>query len=89
MSLVHIASFVVQGRPERWTELCAAIRALPDVELSHENETPGKGVIVIEAEPQTLSRRIDELHALPGLVNLVFVFQQADEESALAEEIAP
>ena len=29
------------------------------------------------------------LHALPGLVNLVFVFQQADEESALVEEIAP
>jgi len=82
----HIASLIVQARPERLAAVAAAIEALPgDVAGS---DPAGKLVVVLEAPTErTVVDRIDAIQKLEGVLNALLVYQHAEPARSLQEVI--
>ena len=79
---LHIASFVVQHRPDAAQALAAKIRESGDMELAREGEF--RSIVLCECENQyAILDRIDELRAIPGVLNVLLVYHHAEPREAL------
>ena len=79
---LHIASFVVQHRPEAAGALAVMIRGSGDMELAREGEF--RSIVLCECENQyAILDRIDELRAIAGVLNVLLVYHHAEPREAL------
>ncbi|MDR6914012.1 nitrate reductase NapD [Pseudomonas sp. 3296] len=73
---LHIASLVVLARPELFEAVKANLRLLTGVEL-HQESPAGKLVVVLEMEEESeISKRIDQINGLPGVLNAALVYHE-------------
>ncbi|RZI44128.1 sorbose reductase [Herbaspirillum sp. HC18] len=86
---IHIAGIVVFARPEHITAVSACIRTLPSATI-HAASPDGKLVVTLETDStkRTLDC-MDAMRALPGIVDVVLVYQHAEPQHALEQEIQP
>lgn len=79
---LHIASFVVQHRNEAAEVLERHIADSIGLELPIRGEV--RSVVLCEGEDQyMILDRIDELRAIPGVLNVTLVYHHAEPRSAL------
>lgn len=84
---VHIAGVVVSTRPEHLDSINSCIGAIPGAEI-HASDAAGKVVVTLETESTRRTLDImDAMRALPGVVDVVLVYQHAEPVSALDLEI--
>ncbi len=83
---VHIASFVIQHRSDAMTALAAAIADHADLELAVTGET--RSVVLCEsADRHAVMDRVDQLRAVPGVLNVLLVYHHAEPRDALEAEV--
>lgn len=84
---IHIAGIVVYSRPSHLDATSTQIGALPGAEV-HGASADGKLIATLEADS---TRRIldcmDAIRALPGVIDVVLVYQHAEPAAALEQEI--
>ncbi|WP_024867553.1 chaperone NapD [Pseudoxanthomonas suwonensis] len=81
---VHIASFVVQHREDAGAALAAMVAACPDLELAIPG--PTRSVVLCEsAQRHAAMDRVDQLQAVPGVLNVLLVYHHAEPAAALDE----
>lgn len=84
---VHIAGIVVHVRPGDVAAIRKQIPLIPSAEI-HAASEDGRLIVTLEADS---ARRtvdyMDAIRALPGVLNVVLVYQHAEPASALDEEI--
>lgn len=82
----HIASFLVQHRPEAAAALDAAIACLPGTELALREG--GRSVLLGEgADERALLDRIEGLREVPGVIAVSLVQHHAEPRESLEEEV--
>lgn len=73
---LHIASLLVHARPELFEAVKANLRHLDGLEL-HQESPLGKLVVVLETEHENqILQRIDQITALPGVLNAALVYHE-------------
>jgi len=83
---VHIASFVVQHRADAAAALAAATSARPDLELALQGHT--RSVVLCEsADRHAAMARVEELQAVPGVLNVLLVYHHAEPRHALDQPL--
>ena len=83
---VHIASFVVQHRDDALPALAAAVAGHGDLELAVRGDT--RSVVLCEsADRHALMDRVDQLQAVPGVLNVLLVYHHAEPGQALDESV--
>jgi periplasmic nitrate reductase NapD len=86
---LHVASLIVQARPERLSEVEAAIRTLPSAEISA-SDAIGKLVVTLEAASERpIARALDQINAMPGVLSATLVYHEVDAVPAEAREASP
>lgn len=84
---VHIASFIVQHRAESAIALAEHLRMSEGAELAIAGEF--RSIVLCEGENQhALVDRIDELRAIPGVINVTLVYHHAEPGDALDAPLA-
>lgn len=84
---IHIAGVVVYARPDQVDSIKSCIAAVPGAELHAENG--GKLVVTLETESTKRTLDImDAMRALPGVIDVVLVYQHAESLAALAQEVS-
>jgi len=82
---LHIASFVVQHRPEAAAALDAAVGALPGVEVALREG--GRSVLLCEAgDERQLLDRVEGLREVTGVIGICLVHHHAEPLESLEEE---
>jgi len=82
---MNISSAIVHIVPARLGEACAAMAAMPGVEI-HSRSPEGKVVVTIEDDDtESATRRYVDLHGVPGVAAVAMVYQYCDEESDTEE----
>ncbi len=85
---IHIASCVVQARPESLDAVAAQIRAVKLAEIAA-SDPRGRLVILLErSSAAEVLDAIDAIRDLPGVIGVNLVYQHAEDEHALQELIA-
>ena len=80
---MHISSIVVHADPPSLARVSAAIDALAGVQ-THASTPEGKLVVTIEAPTEGESiARMDEVHALAGVLAVAMVFHQFESDPEL------
>jgi nitrate reductase NapD len=75
----HIASMVVQCRPEKLEATASAIAAIANAEIPERDER-GKLVVLIEAEGEAaLMSCISKIESTPGVISANLVYHQIDD----------
>lgn len=84
---IHITGILVQALPARVGEVCAAMADVPQAEVRAIGET-GKLVVVCEcaSADETLAV-FERIRDLPGVADLALVYQHAESDAAMEEEI--
>jgi nitrate reductase NapD len=83
---VHIASFVIQHRPTAGDKLAEVIATCADLELALRAET--RSVVICEsADRHAVMERVDQLQAVPGVLNVLLVYHHAEPAHALDEPL--
>ncbi|MBD9470416.1 chaperone NapD [Pseudoxanthomonas sp. PXM01] len=83
---VHIASFVIQHRDSAARALAAMIDAHDDLDLALRGET--RSVVICEsADRHAVMERVDQLQAVPGVLNVLLVYHHAEPAHALDEPL--
>lgn len=83
----HIASFIVQHRDSAADALATLITAHPDLELALPG--PTRSIVICEsADRHAVMQRVDQLQALPGVLNVLLVYHHAEPARALAEPLS-
>jgi periplasmic nitrate reductase NapD len=83
---VHIASVVVYARPEKHVSIRSCLEAVPGVEIHL--DLGGKIIVTIETESTRKTVDImDAVRALPGVIDVVLIYQHAEPLSALEQEV--
>lgn len=83
---VHIASVVVYVLPADRTSVRSCIEAVPGADVHAEAD--GKLIVTLETESTKKTLDImDAIRALPGVVDVVLVYQHAELASALEQEV--
>ena len=78
---VHIASFVIQHRETAASALAAMIRDHADLELALAAGT--RSVVICEfADRHAVMERVDQLQAVPGVLNVLLVYHHAEPADA-------
>ncbi len=73
---LHIASLLVHVRPELLGAVKANLRRLSGLEL-HQESPLGKLVVVLETEHERqILERIEQIGALPGVLNAALVYHE-------------
>lgn len=86
--LLHIASLVVQHRPDASSGLDALLAARHDVELAVREGS--RSILLCEADSESaLMQIVDALHALPGIHAVNLVHHHAEDADSLNQEIHP
>jgi nitrate reductase NapD len=75
----HIASLVVQCRPEKLDKTCAAIEELQSTEIPVRDES-GKFVVLLDMNSESeLLERISEVQSIPGVIIVNLAYNQVDQ----------
>ncbi|WP_355661104.1 chaperone NapD [Halomonas salifodinae] len=75
-NVLHIASLLVQARPQRLAEVAAWLGRRPGVELGAEDPA-GKLVVVVESEAEAaILGLIDALQQRPGVLGAALIYHQ-------------
>jgi nitrate reductase NapD len=83
----HIASFIVQHRDCAIDTLSTSIARHADLELALPGAT--RSIVICEsADRRAVMQRVEELQALPGVLNVLLVYHHAEPAQALAEPLA-
>jgi periplasmic nitrate reductase NapD len=83
---LHIASFVIQHRPEAAAALDAAIEHLPCIELMLRQGS--RSVVLCEAENEhLLMEQVDVLRGIEGVMGVSLVHHHAEATASLMEEM--
>jgi nitrate reductase NapD len=83
---VHIASFVVQHRDSAAGALSMMIGAHDDLELALSGGT--RSVVICESSDRhAVMERVDQLQAVPGVLNVLLVYHHAEPSHALDEPL--
>lgn len=78
----HVASLLVQARPERMNDVTAELTAIPGVE-AHGPAGPGKLIVTVETDDDAgLMAVIDRIQATRGVITASLVYHQIDEGGA-------
>lgn len=73
---LHIASLLVQARPQRLAEVAAWLGRQPGVELGAEDPA-GKLVVVVESDAEAaILGLIDALQQRPGVLGAALIYHQ-------------
>lgn len=84
---VHIAGVVVYTRPEHLDSIRSCIEEIPGADV-HASEPGGKAVVTLETDSTRRTLDImDAIRALPGVIDVVLVYQHAEPASALDLEV--
>ena len=84
---IHIAGVLVQCRPLDMMRVSRAVDALAAAEV-FQSSADGKLVVVIEAPAsRAVLAVIDEIRALPGVVNVALVYQHAEPAADMQQEM--
>ncbi|KQO31298.1 chaperone NapD [Pseudomonas chengduensis] len=82
---LHIASLLVHVRPELLGAVKANLRQLDGLEL-HQESPQGKLVVVLETEHERhILARIEQINALPGVLNAALVYHELLEAEGDSE----
>jgi nitrate reductase NapD len=82
---LHISSLLVHVRPELLAAVKANLRQLDGLEL-HQESPQGKLVVVLETEHERqILTRIDQINALPGVLNTALVYHELLETEGDSE----
>jgi len=85
---IHIAGIVVYAQAAELDSLRSCIEEVPGAEI-HAIES-GKLVVTLETESTKRALDImDAIRALPGVLDVVLVYQHAEPVSALDQEVSP
>jgi periplasmic nitrate reductase NapD len=83
---VHIASVVVYARPEEHVSIRSCLEVVPGLEIHL--DIGGKIIVTIETESTRKTVDIMEaVRALPGVIDVVLIYQHAEPLSALEQEV--
>ena len=83
---IHIASFVIQHRDTAGGALAAMIREHADLDLALAGGT--RSVVICEsADRHAVMERVDQLQAVPGVLNVLLVYHHAEPAHALDEPL--
>jgi periplasmic nitrate reductase NapD len=84
--LLHIASFVIQHRPEAAAVLDAALAAMPDTELALRDG--GRSIVLCEGNDEAgLVTRMESLRDIDGVMVVNLVHHHAESRESLLQEI--
>ncbi|MDP9941751.1 chaperone NapD [Ectopseudomonas alcaliphila] len=73
---LHISSLLVHVRPELLSAVKTNLRQLEGLEL-HQESPQGKLVVVLETEHERhILARIEQINALPGVLNAALVYHE-------------
>jgi nitrate reductase NapD len=82
---LHVASLVVQSRPERLAHLERTIAAMPGADIPA-GDASGKLVVTLESSSEhELGRLLDEIAAMPGVLSATLVYHHAEPVDAETE----
>lgn len=86
MPEVHVASLIVQTRPEAMERTLEAIRAIPEAEV---HAADGGRIIVVLETPSTaaLAEHSTALHLLPDVYSASLVYHAVTDEDAAEPDI--
>ncbi len=83
---LHIASFIVQVRPDAVAEVAAATQALPGAEIAARDG--GKLILLAEAAAcRDVMSIVDRLREVPGVLAVNLVYHHAEARALMNEEI--
>jgi periplasmic nitrate reductase NapD len=86
---LHVASLIVQARPERLGAVEAAIRTLPSAEIPA-SDAVGKLVVTLETtSDRTIARALDQINATPGVLSATLVYHEVDAVPTEEQEASP
>ncbi|MBC5784117.1 chaperone NapD [Ramlibacter sp. USB13] len=84
---IHVAGVLVHARPESLHDVCVAVSLLPNAEVTHE-AADGRVVAVLEAATsRAVMQQLDAIRSVRGVLNVAVVYQHAEPEEAMNEEI--
>lgn len=85
-ALWHIASFLVQHRPEAASALEAAVAQLPETQIAAREG--GRSVLLCEgADAGAMLERVESLRQVEGVIGIGLVHHHAEDRNSLLEEI--
>ncbi|MCL1113560.1 MULTISPECIES: chaperone NapD [Shewanella] len=74
---LHVTSLIVQVQPDKMAEVRQKIMAIPNAELSANNDV--KLVVVVEGPSQkSLMDDISTINAIPGVLSATMVYHQSE-----------
>jgi periplasmic nitrate reductase NapD len=80
---IHIAGVVVYAQPAQRESITSCIDLVPGAEV-HASDGAGKLVVTLETESTKRTLDImDAIRALPGVIDVVLVYQHAESEDAM------
>ena len=84
---IHVAGVLVQARPESVRDVCLAVSMLPQAAVTHES-ADGRVVAVLEAASgRAVMQQIEAIREVRGVLNVAIVYQHAESEDAMNEEM--
>ena len=85
---LHIAGVVVYAQAVHLESVRSCIDAVPGAEV-HADDPVGKLVVTLEADStKHILDIMDAIRALPGVIDVVLVYQHAEPLSALDQEVS-
>lgn len=85
---VHIASMVIYCKPEAHATLVCTCEAMDNSQVYTDKRDTTLVLVVECASEGALRKTIEELNALPGVVNVSMVYHQCESEQSLSEELS-
>jgi len=83
---IHIAGIVVYAQPAQFDSIKSCIAEVPGADIHAGAE--GKLIVTLETENTKRSLDyMDAIRALPGVIDVVLVYQHAEPMSALDQEV--
>jgi periplasmic nitrate reductase NapD len=85
---IHIAGVVVYAQPAHLDSIRSCIDVVPGAEVC---ASDASGKLVVTLETETTRRAVDimdAMRALPGVLDVVLVYQHAEPLSALDQEVS-
>lgn len=84
---IHIAGVIVHANPAQRESVSQQLLRLPGTRI-HAAQPDGRMVVTLEADStkRTLDY-MDAIRALPGVLNVALVYQHAEAEEAMNEEV--
>jgi periplasmic nitrate reductase NapD len=84
---IHISGIVIYAQPAQLESIKSCIAAVPYAEI-HAEDARGKLVVTLETEgTRRTVDTMDAMRALPGVLDVVLIYQHAEPVSALEQEV--